>query len=356
MFPTLTFNSIPIKRIIIFAKRSLCCRSMKNYCFLLVFSIAMFSLSSCKKTLDVNAAWKDITVVYGLLDQTETVHYVKITKAFLGPGNALQFAQIPDSSNYSQPLLVTMDEYNGSEFLRTIILHDTLITNKDSGVFYFPVQKVYCTTAKLTSQLTYHLSVKNTVTGKLVEGNTSLIGELDVEIPMSVARASFQAGKSTEVKWISAKSGKRYQVNIRIRYAEATIGVPNSTVIKTLDWLALSDIRSFSDKGGQTMDHFISGDAFFVFMGSHISVNPIVTRALRDCDFIFTVGSEDLSTYMDVTEPSMTIIQERPAFSDIINGIGLFTARNVQSIDSLLFSDFTLREIKTNQHTKDLGF
>ncbi|MCX6287424.1 MAG: hypothetical protein NTY96_09945 [Bacteroidetes bacterium] len=329
---------------------------MKKYYFLLIFPVALLLLASCKKNLVVNADWKDVTVVYGLLDQTEPVHYVKITKAFLGPGDALSFAKDQDSSEYQHSLQVTMEELNGSTFIRTITLHDTLIQNKDSGIFYCPNQNVYCTNARLASDLTYHLVIKDTVTHKVIEGIATLVSDFDIERPSIFTRATFQSGKSSEVKWISAKSGKRYQVNLRIRYAEATIGVPNSTVIKSLDWLALTDIRSLNEKGGQTMDYFINGDAFYIFMGSHIPVDPTVTRALRDCDYIFTVGSEDLSIYMDVTAPSMTIIQEKPAFTDIINGIGLFTARVVKSVDTLRFSTFTLDEIKTNQYTKDLGF
>jgi hypothetical protein len=322
----------------------------------LLLPVILIALFSCTQKLDVNADWKDITVVYGLIDQKDTLHYVKVTKAFLGPGDALQFAMIEDSSEYQQPLEVYLEEYNGSNLQRTIPLHDTVIVNKDSGIFYFPSQKVYVTGAQLQTSLRYHLVIKNTVTQKVVEGNAVTISDFDIDKPMSVGKVSFQSGKTTEVKWYSAKGGKRYQVNIRIRYAEATIGVPNSTVIKSLDWLALSDIKSISEKGNQTMDYFISGDAFFMYMGAHIPVDPTVTRALRDCDFIFTVGNDDLSTYMDVTEPSMTIIQEKPAFTNIINGIGLFAARGIKSVDSLRFSDFTIDEMKTNQYTKNLGF
>ena len=335
---------------------------MKKYFSLLILASALLSMASCKKTLNVNAAWKDVTVVYGLLDQTEPIHYVKISKAFLGPGDALQFAQISDSSNYDT-LNVYLEEYNSTILLRTIALRDTMIMNKDSGIFYFPVQKVYYSNARLNTGLTYHLVIKvikNGVARKEVEGYATLIGDVDVSIPMSVAKASFLSGKTTEVKWTSATGGIRNQVNIRIRYAETIIGAPNSTVIKSLDWLALTDIKSLNDKGGQTMDYFINGDGFFIFMGAQLKSDTVngqpVTRALRNCDFIITVGSEDLSTYMDVTAPSMTIIQERPAFTDIINGIGLFSARTVKSVDSLQFSLYTLDEIKTNQYTRNLGF
>jgi hypothetical protein len=329
---------------------------MKRFFLPALFATVILSISSCNKTLNVNADWKDVTIVYGLLDQTEPIHYVKITKAFLGPGNALQFAQIPDSSNYSQYLNVTLNEYNGSTFLRTITLHDTLITNKDSGIFYFPVQKIYCTNAKLNAGLTYNLEIKDTVTRKTVEGSTTLISDFDIAKPISVAKASFDSGKNTEVIWTSAVGGKRYQVTVRIRYFETIGGNPNSTVLKSLDWIPLSDITSLNDKGGETMDYDIPGEGFYLFMGTHIKADSSITRALRDCDFIFTVGSEDLNTYIEVNEPSMTIIQEKPTFTDIINGIGLFTSRVNKGVDSLYFSDNTKTEIKTNQYTKDLGF
>jgi hypothetical protein len=319
----------------------------------LVASLTLFLLS-CNKSLNVNADWKDVTVVYGLLDQTEPIHYV--TKAFLGPGNALEFAQIPDSSNYLQNLDVTLEEYYGSRLLRTIALHDTLIQDKDSGVFYFPVQKVYCTNTRLSDSMKYNLIIKNTVTKKVIEGSTTMVRDFDIDRPTIYTRANFQSGKNTEVKWTSAVGGKRYQLTVRIRYSETVIGNPASTVIKSLDWIALSGITSLTDNGGQTMDYDITGDAFYLFMGSHILVDPTVSRVLRDCDFIFTVGSEDLNTYIEVNEPSMTIIQEKPTFSDITNGIGLFTSRVVKGVDTLRFSDYTLAEIKTNKYTKDLGF
>ena len=62
--------------------------------FLLVFS-------ACESDLDVNAQWEEVTVVYGLLDQSRDQQYIKINKAFLGEADALQMASNSDSSNYN---------------------------------------------------------------------------------------------------------------------------------------------------------------------------------------------------------------------------------------------------------------
>jgi hypothetical protein len=68
------------------------------------------------------------------------------------------------------------------------------------------------------------------------------------------------------------------------------------------------------------------------------------------------VGSDDMYTYIQVTQPSSGIITEKPAFSNISNGLGLFTSRylkiapsfpvakpflSTRTIDSLALSIYT---------------
>jgi hypothetical protein len=53
---------------------------------------AVAAFTSCSTDLDVAAPYKENTVVYALLDKGTTIQFVKINKAFLGPGNALVYA------------------------------------------------------------------------------------------------------------------------------------------------------------------------------------------------------------------------------------------------------------------------
>ena len=63
-------------------------------CFLIVFS-------SCETDFDVNAEWDDVTIVYGLLDPNNEIQLIKINKAYLGAGDAIQMASVSDSLNYT---------------------------------------------------------------------------------------------------------------------------------------------------------------------------------------------------------------------------------------------------------------
>ena len=48
-------------------------------------------------------------------------------------------------------------------------------------------------------------------------------------------------------------------------------------------------------------------------------------------EFILTAGNEDLNTYMQINEPVTNVVNERPIFTNIENGIGLFGSKYSRS-------------------------
>ena len=77
---------------------------MKNLTIFL-FILSMLFMA-CETDFEVNANWKEVMVVYGLLDQSKQQQYIKINKAYLGEGDALQMASVSDSVNYNPEDLV----------------------------------------------------------------------------------------------------------------------------------------------------------------------------------------------------------------------------------------------------------
>lgn len=309
---------------------------------------------ACSTKFNVNEEWQDITVVMGLLNQADSIQYIRISKAFLGPGNELQYAKIPDSSNYQTSLEVKLNEYLGNSFVRSISLHDTQITNKDSGIFYFPVQKLYYTKSQIYQDYTYRLWIHNTLNGKIIQGSTGLVHMFDLNLPSTFPGVNILPGQITEVNWRSAIGGKRYQITVRIHYTE----IKKENLFKSyhiLDWTPYTDITSIDDKGGASMDYFLTGNDFYTYMGNNIPVDTSVERILGLCDFIFTVGSEDLDTYIQINETN-PIMEIKPTFSNITNGIGLFASRFVQKFENYQFTQATIDSVKTNKYTSKLGF
>ena len=109
-----------------------------KYLSIILFSIILFGgVQSCSTDVDINAPWKDITVVYGLLNQNDNIHYIKVNKAFLGDASAYEMAAISDSVNY-QDIIVNLYKIKTSngdfDTIQTFIFQDTVL-QKDSGIF-----------------------------------------------------------------------------------------------------------------------------------------------------------------------------------------------------------------------------
>ena len=74
------------------------------------------------------------------------------------------------------------------------------------------------------------------------------------------------------------------------------------------------------------------------------------------------MADENLHTYMEVNEPASGIVTERPVFTNINGGIGLFASRNVtvfKQINSTTLIKLSLnseKELVWGDYTKDYKF
>jgi hypothetical protein len=333
---------------------------IKKY-FCLIFLIAF--LYSCSNKLDVNGTWQDITIVYGLLNQNNDTTFFRITKAFLGPGDALEFARIPDSSNYPGKLDVRLEEWEitspyDSTLKKTYTVDTLTKHDKEAGdsVFYFPYQKVYYTTAKLNEKYIYKLIINQPKSGKIVSGRTALIGPMTITSPNSGSKAAILPQKGIPLEFLSSKNGRRYQLVLRFNYTESS-----SEDTLHVEWQVFNDVKAASLDGDEPINPNYTGDGLYSALKSKIPYNPNITRHAISVDYIISVGTDDLNTYMNVTAPSQTIVQERPSFTDITNGIGLFTAiydnsKDKGSIRHLAVGTVMLDSLRSNYNTFNLGF
>lgn len=343
---------------------------MRYFRILIILSVTLPFTWSCKQKLDVNADWQDITVVYGLLDQTDSIHYIKITKAFLGEGDAMTFAKIADSSNYPDKLEVTVNEYyvnaaKDTVAARTFPCDTVIIHDKKAGdsVFYYPDQLMYCFVGNIEhakdSGFFYKLNIRVKKTNKEIKSTAVMVdNKFSIEKPPDIPlfQVNFLPGVKTQLKWTSAKNGRRYQVVMRLTYLETSKADPTDRDSTSIDWVIFSNRQTDDLKGGKPMEEYFLNDGFYGMLHAKIPVDPSVTRTVRKIEYIFTVGSDDLNTYMEVTEPSNSIVQERPTFSNIVNGIGLFASRTNRTVGPLRLGQETVTQLQINPMTKDLGF
>lgn len=332
---------------------------MKKILFITFTALLLYP--SCKTDFNINAEWKDITVVYGLLNQKESIHYIKINKAFLGEGNALTMAMNPDSCTYGNNLEVKVEEWKNDAFTDSSWICDTTtIYNKEPGIFYNPKQLLYKFTAQLDTldeNTEYYLFIKNKQTGKIVSSKTPLVHNFSITKPSPYQTAVFHSSNSIPVKWYTAQNGKLYQVDIRFNYWEKDI-TTGDTLRKFLDW-NIGVVKADGPVGTEMTTNYY-GNSFFKYLGDNIphSNNVIRYVAVPNVEFIFSVAADDFNTYMEVNAPSTGVLQEKPEYTNInINngGIGMFSSR-FQIVRPLPMNPISLDSLKNGVYTNILNF
>ncbi len=324
---------------------------LKLLLFILVFAV----FTSCETDFNPNAEYKDISVVYGILNKYDSISYIKVNKAFLGEMNAYTMAQYEDSSSYGNNLEVKIEEINGSTISKTFYFDTTTIYNKEPGIFYAPNQIVYkCLTYKqfdtINYEPSYKLIIRNKKTGKLITSSTKLVNAIYISNPNSDYFDLPSAGKK-KIEWNSVKYGKAYQLVIRFNYFE-------NGIAKKLD-MEFPAIKSKELTGNEGMVVEFPSSFFFRTLQSNIPVIPGIVRNVGKIELIVSVAADDFSTYLDVNAPSGSIVQVRPEFSNISNGIGIFSARSNNTFKNTRKLDMggkTNDSLKFGQYTRELGF
>jgi len=318
----------------IFIKNQYICSVKKVFILFASLSLLLFA---CTTEFDSTADYKDITVVYGLLDQTDSVTYLKINKAFLGEGDVMLMAKEGDSSSYGNNLEVKVEDWFNNALVKTFVFDTTTIFNKDTGLFYAPKQVLYKanTKAQLNKDHTYKLIVKNTVTGKEIRSQTVLVSPLVVTKPGSAQKfIDFTSEVPGSVEWKSSKNGKKHQLMIRFNYKEISKSGGTDTSFHSIDWL-FSPLSSISINGDEPMGLQYVNAYFFDLLQQQIPIDNNLNRFIGKkgyssvdfgaVEFIFSVATDEFSTYLDVAAPSTSVIQEKPDYTNITNAEGVIT-------------------------------
>jgi hypothetical protein len=299
-----------------------------------VLALVALSISSCSEDINLVGDFKETAVIVGLLDQQDTLHYVKITRAFIGPGNSLQIAQIPDSS-YFQQVDATIKETKNGTVYREWTLQDTIIQNKDeNGVFYAPEQKVYyfktSSSAPLDASMTYKLHV--TVNGGefTVDGETKLVnGVIATAVDLQNFQFKFADNPGSYIPTgVAVAKGNSRVINtkLKVNFYERVAG---AYTLKSFVW-NLGETETVD--GSPSVSFTANGKIFFELLRDNTTNNTAIDqRRFHSIEVTCTGGSDDLYNYMTVNQPSSSLAQSKPTFTNLVasNGrvIGIFSSR-----------------------------
>ena len=285
-------------------------------------------------------------IIYGLLNPKTNVQYIRISKAFLGDGNSLIMAQQKDSINYGDVLDVKIQRIkDGISYTPFVLVRDTSF-QKDPGLFNYPFTVLYrCSNPILSDGSTYKLIVHNNQTGLTATSQTNIISNQFAALPLiSPEPMRFTIFSYYHIDLTpDNKFGWVYNITIRLHYREVTVAT-NDTVSKFVDWnlgdqLVGSRVPTVVSYSDLFLPDFyrIVGNAILPqdtnvirrIIPANVSPNPTADSPI---EIIYTAGTEELYTYQQLAQPSFGLVQDRPSYTNIENGLGLFACRSIISI------------------------
>ena len=320
---------------------------MKKLLLSLSLLAAVLGFNACSTDVDLYADYKDIPIIYGLLDASLDTNYIRINRAFSGSSDnhidATEVALIEDSCNYPGKLRAYIVKYRnayGNTYVPTddIIELDTItINNKEEGIFYSPRQKVYFTDQPLavnngSSKFKYKLFVHKD--NDTITAETGIVGGEDFKvITQSLGFAVEESNRTGRILFTQADNAVFYDTKMVFYYWESHNGGPFEQKALTYKFGAKSIDEL--NKDGNMFYVTYSENALFNMLrdaiGSDTVVNPNHPHVIRYFDkkpmtITIAAGGDELYNYIQVNQQT-GFSQTVPDYTNIFGGRGVFSSR-----------------------------
>lgn len=359
---------------------------MKRKIFVLpLLASILLIINSCSTDFEVAAPYKEIPIVFGVLNKNDMIHYIKVNKAYLNKeGSAYLAGSVSDSNLFPYPLTVKLYAYNGATIIDSVQL-DTVHVPKTGGsfvtndiVYATPSYKLKYTNATGSDTIwaRYDVVVRRSSDSKLIaKARCNVISDVRFNrAPNEINLYNNQVVTPTNpeyrnqiIQWYASRSGRRYsaQLIFRFRVVNDALGVNyNDSVIMQM----FSNNRLTTNNGANTqINYTLSGRAFYQNLQNALDPLPFGYRReyIAPLEFQVEFAGTELDTYMELNNSTVSLSDVVPEYTNVEGGLGVFSSRvrtvfndgrqtglSLGSIDGLKRNSIVGRAAGAN----DLGF
>lgn len=299
---------------------------------LIVISSILF-LTACEVEFSPNAEWKNVPVVYCLLDQDDDTTWVRVQRCYLTEGNIYNYGLNSDSVNYPQGAITVSLLAWENGVLKDSMAFEYTTRDRDTGHFASANQPLYfCRTKnRLKENYSYVLSVRNAADNSLLavsdpvslikQTSSSLIAEPSITVVNGTDTigylgfyTSMGSGNSTlycYIRWYAMENARLYQPILRFYY-------------ESQGTTKYVDLHAPSSKG---TDSYYSRDLFLDQLKHYFGDDTTRKRYIPRMDLYLTSCSEELNAYLSTGPSGSGASEMAEGFSNINGGVGIFASR-----------------------------
>ena len=386
-----------------------------------IFCIFLISiLLCCDNSLDINEEWRDVPVIYGILNpgtefDNNYDHYVRIQKSFLGVEPANSYVGVYDSIYYntddlavwlefvepSMYLNVESGETQGPFPLELVTINESLQNelSKNEGLFYSDNHYLYkipniededgISIQNLTNCFSNNqivrINVLNYNTGDTAFAETNIVEPIDILRPKPSGQTSvfqFGSGVNQYIEVKNSENAKMYSITLRFNYWEQHVDdylldVSDNGIIDrsgaVLKYIELSLGNQEPTSLVTNLQVLISPLQFLEFLATQIKGDDYYRYPAgtyyqgtgagmysglyhQAIDLRISAVNAELYTYINANAPNYGFNQERPEYNNITNGIGHWSSRSLLKLDSLKLDNSSMNLVTSESLTSGLNF
>ncbi len=328
----------------------------------LLFLFAGFALVSCDNSIDLFGPEVETPVVWCLLDLEDSVHFLRLQRSFQSYGqSALISSQDPDKIYFpDNEVDVFIQEKNGSGVTRNWVLErvlgDTLDRLKEVGLFVDSPNVLYRFKADLLSDARYELAIKRMGRDSMFKAETSLVKAFPVYYPGGPGTTIDYADTgSYTVQWVSAEGGQLYDGQFELIYEEFD---GTTWQRKRIQYPIFGNKARQEITGFEVLEAKVNNIAFFTGLRNVMGASEPGTRQFVQLNLFISAGGEEMYLlYLNnLTALGITSLFVSPIYSNISDGLGIFSSRKVSRVNDLKLTTATLDSLACGRLTRHLGF
>ena len=304
---------------------------------------------SCSNEVDIHVNMGYLPVVYCLLDLNSDQQVVRVSRTYLSDAENSGKPPTSDSLIIHEPCDIYIEKWTGGHPVETYLFSKTTLS-KDSG--YFPVQGQESYASKFKAEpltryvmYVYFPDIHKVVSGETLTTNFPIPEDPKPEIPRAI---TITRDRGYTARWFSVEHGGVYQGIFTLTYLE-TAG--EGSVFHHIQWLLPNVILDDPD---ELISQELNPKRFFDMLIQSIPVTPDVERELVGLEFTIIAGGEEIGLSLRTSD--IRDFTSNNDYTNLDNGIGLFSSVARTDVQNLVFSYLTEDAICTDPELKLLNF
>ncbi len=338
--------------------------------------IGILSLGACSTDFEVAAPYKEIPIVVGLLSKSDSVHYIKINKAYLNKeGSAFVAGSVADSNLYPYPLSVKLYALGASGVAFDSVELDTVHIPKEEGVFQsndvvyktpaYKLKYLEIINTRDTVWAPYKVVVRRASDNKYIASATCNIvsdirfaatpREIDLYNPSPTTTSPEY--KTQKLSWLCARNGRRYSAYLRFRFRVEN-DLTGISYMDSVDMQLMSNNRISKNNGDAQIVYSLSGQSFYNNLQNKL--DPVTNDGDRrvfvgPLEIHFEFGGEELDTYMEINNTTISLSDVVPEYTNIDGGLGVFSSRVRKKFNDIKQVNLSLNSINGLKNNSIVG-